>query len=331
MELHRFSDVDGVLTPDACVGTGPDRAWGLGAGDGSTHFSIEIELVEGSFAGFGVGILSADVSLQQVAASNNSSAFRVMIEKQELIVDTEVSKLGQALDDPPRLLRLECVVGPHPGLFYSVNRQSLVELTHRFGKPIAPGAYNPCFSASASTFSFRCRVVHSARTSSRRASDFVARTGRALWDERLYTDVLVRTKDDQRIPCHRAHLAGGSPVFAAQLARWADDGKPEIDATGNHAEVEAMLEYFYTGELREGVSAPALLAVAHCYQNNDFISAVIERLFSDLSPQTVVAAVRALAPLRDEDEHLRLAWRELCARVVDSRAEMVEVLMLGMA
>lgn len=134
-------------------------------------------------------------------------------------------------------------------------------------------------------------------------------------------------------------LAAGSPVLAAELDRWCGEGgggcELVVDVHGPRPAVEAMLCFFYTGELQvdrdeeSTALAAAVLPLAHRYQNTDLVHVLIDRLLSTISPATAVDVVQALCPLREADDQFRLAWRELCSNVSQD-TETVEAFMVSL-
>mmetsp|Transcript_15742 Transcript_15742/g.44038 ORF Transcript_15742/g.44038 Transcript_15742/m.44038 type:complete len:337 (-) Transcript_15742:19-1029(-) len=154
---------------------------------------------------------------------------------------------------------------------------------------------------------------------------FIARANRLIWEQRKYTDLVVKTNDGHKVCCHRAFLLT-SPVFAVELERWVKE-PVEISVDGCHSAVEGMLEFLYTGQLSIQVDAAAVLPLAHRYQIDDLTSAALRRLLDNLGPATIAAAARALRPLREE-EGLRQAWAELCRRAAQEPS-IIEALALA--
>mmetsp|Transcript_115088 Transcript_115088/g.229200 ORF Transcript_115088/g.229200 Transcript_115088/m.229200 type:complete len:337 (+) Transcript_115088:76-1086(+) len=335
MELHRLHEIAGVFIPQPNVGAGLDRAWAVGKAEGSqsASFVVDVDLLEDNTEGCGIGIVPVDTTLQTLANlqapgdKSNLAMYRLSLGSQVLDAFDTTSRTHGLNLERVRRVRLEFVAGETPRLSYGINDAEIVDVTGKLPKPLQPGNYKPCISLSSPFTKIRCRVAW--RNPKRRleGAAFVARVCQQSWKDRKFADIAVRTADGRHIPCHRAQLAAGSPVFAAELDRWAGKSH-EIDVDGSVAAVEAMLEFFYTGELARGTDVAALLPLAHRYQVDDLVSLAVDRLLEGLLPESAVAAVRALRPLREEGEHLRDAWRELCRRMASDPA-LVEVLALS--
>mmetsp|Transcript_17920 Transcript_17920/g.34992 ORF Transcript_17920/g.34992 Transcript_17920/m.34992 type:complete len:336 (+) Transcript_17920:87-1094(+) len=331
MELHRFQEANGVITSDAQAGLGPDRCWCL-SNTAAEPFGVEVELVEGSLATLSVGFADASKSLQELKTDTVTGVHRIVVADRIVYFPRGESNTYKELwkhmveGVELRKVHWECMkIDGSLKVFCGINEEGCINLTPYFGN-LPEGPVKPLFSIASPLVSVRCRIVYSAQGSRLHSGLYLSRQGHALWGKRAFTDMSVHTLDDERIPCHRAILAEGSPVLVVELERWAD-GTPEINVAANRPEVEAMLRFFYTGELDESAPLHTLLPLSHRYQVCDLTTIVIDRMLSCVSSKTVIPYVRALGPLRDADGQLHMAWRKLCMHIAD-RMDLVESAML---
>eukprot|EP00927_Polykrikos_kofoidii_P067783 TRINITY_DN63228_c0_g1_i1.p1 TRINITY_DN63228_c0_g1~~TRINITY_DN63228_c0_g1_i1.p1 ORF type:complete len:335 (+),score=55.75 TRINITY_DN63228_c0_g1_i1:148-1152(+) len=333
MELHKLRESGGILVPYTSVGRGSRKAVALGKACGQASFSLDVSFLEGEWAACTIGIVSSDTSLETLMDVDSLPACRELAWYRLSLGSSGRLAAFDGLCDFSELdlvsasnIRMDFLSGTAPKLLYYVNDGPAVDVTNYLPKSLRPGEYKPCISIANPSLRVRCRI--SWRNAKRRlqGSAFVSRAIRGVWERRRYTDVVVRTADGHQIPCHRAHLAEGSPVFAAEFERWARDAR-ELDVAGDRVAVEPMLEFFYTGQMAASADGAAVLPLAHRYQVDDLVSLAAERVLESLDARTVVAAARALRPLR-EDDSLCGAWRELCARA-SSSADVVEALALA--
>jgi len=312
------------------------RAWVLGSVEGKASFSMDVEVVEGDLSGFGMGIVDDDASLNSLAALVTASdhcdfaLYRAHFGSKCLFALDAKCMFDNFNIDGARRVRMEFVAGCNPRLLYTIDERPAIDVTSHLPKPLQPRSYKPCVSLNSPSLKFRCHIAwrHPKRTLEGAA--FAWRASRGLWDRRRYADVVVRTSEGHQIPCHRALLAEGSPVFAAEFDRWVvapPQGQASVvDVSGERQAVEPMLQFFYTGELESSADAAAVLPLAHCYQVEDLVSIAVTRILENITPENIVAAARALRPLRRE-EGLRLVWREFCMRAAHDPSA-VEALML---
>jgi len=333
LELHRLRDIGSTLIPDEDVSIGSSRAWVLAKPEGKGSFSIDVEFVVSDLRGFSIGITPVSTSLSMLTNihtaqdSCNLALYRIHFGNRSLYAfeDSREFDISQVTEGTVRRIRVEFIAGETPKLLYSLDNADSVDVTSYLPKPLLPGEYKPCISVASSAARFRCQTTWRKPKRMLEGSCFVSRTSRAMWHRRRYTDIVIRAADGEPIECHRAQLAEGSPVLAAEFDRWAGE-KKEVDVNGDRSAVESMIAFFYTGELANTADAAAVLPLAHRYQVDDLVLLAVDRLLESLSAQTVLAAARALRPLRGHGLHL--AWRELCARVACD-VEMVEVFMLA--
>jgi len=145
-----------------------------------------------------------------------------------------------------------------------------------------------------------------------------------LWKKRRFTDFTIVCQG-QEVPCHRAVLAAGSPVFEAALTgsmREASEGRLEIKGA-EPGVAEGMLSFLYTGRLQEGGREPAhlasLLELGDRYDVRSLVLACAEPLLDGITPGTVVAVTRALRRIKENPEAEKM-WAELQKRLREDEA-----------
>jgi len=305
LELHRIRDTGGTLVPDEDVGPSQNQAWMLAKPEGKGSFSVDVEFTEGDLKGFSVGIVPLSTSLWQLPTNVsppgvhcNVAVYNIDFGSKSLRAFEAVCKFNIDADGGVRRIRVKFIAGETPQLLYSINDCAAVDVTKHLPKPLQPGEYKPFIGIGDPRARFRCHTTWRKPKRALEGAAFVSRTSRLLWQRRLYTDVTICVANGERIRCHRAQLAEGSPVLAAELDRWADE-KQEVEVNGEHLAVESMIAFFYTGELDDTADAATVLPLAHRYQVDELTLLAVDRLLERLSTETVLAAARALRPLRD--------------------------------
>jgi len=289
----------------------------------SDAFTIDVDIAartESGESGAGIGIVESSMTLATLKTLRTTSdrkdlaLYALAVDGKTLTAEDQGCPVPEKLClNEVRHIRMQCFAGVSPKLLVSVNGGEAVDITMDWPLPIRPGSYKPVVVLARAS-KIRCFFRQSRKRPIELEGECLpAKTNRALWANRNFTDVVVMTADGESIPCHRVFLANGSPVFAAELERWTGS-PPQIKATGPRTAVEPMLEFFYTGELSECANAAALLPVAHFYQVEHLIWLAIDRLLSSLTPQTAVAAAEALRPLRKEDAFQEV-WLQFCEPV----------------
>lgn len=122
--------------------------------------------------------------------------------------------------------------------------------------------------------------------------------------------------------CHRAVLAGASPVFAKMLESSMVEGtRRQAELQEQPEDIEAMLKFVYTGELSKNNHA-ALLLLADKYELQDLFDTVVSVIVDGPSPETIAPTLRALRALT-RHEKAKQAWHSLLA-VVKTRDDLLE-------
>ncbi|XP_074574661.1 BTB/POZ domain-containing protein At1g01640-like [Curcuma longa] len=154
--------------------------------------------------------------------------------------------------------------------------------------------------------------------------------GLAALQEGLYTDILLKAGDGQPVPAHRAVLASKSEIFKTMLL--ADDCKAAPPGGGiitlpelTHRELQHLLEFLYSGELRPAEqetfsTALSLLSAADKY-DIPFLRKSCERL--------VIAGLGAGNALDVLDAAQRCSSVELKERAIRVVVEQAEVVVLS--
>lgn len=90
--------------------------------------------------------------------------------------------------------------------------------------------------------------------------------------------------------------------------------------------VESMLQFMYTGEIRQRPvrEYADLLKVADRYQVTELFNEVLPRLATDLTPASLVPALRALRPFVEQVQVAKV-WKHLL-RAARDNDEMIEAL-----
>eukprot|EP00440_Ansanella_granifera_P007789 gb/GFBE01008426.1/.p1 GENE.gb/GFBE01008426.1/~~gb/GFBE01008426.1/.p1 ORF type:complete len:244 (+),score=33.48 gb/GFBE01008426.1/:1-732(+) len=225
MELYGFDHTDGVLTSSRRCGTDKNRNWCLGA-RGADHFLIMIEVLEASLsnAKLGVGFVFAEHNMSEIAGQSRipGTVCRIMPGSQEVKCggdDCEVIKCEKLKSQSAKKVALEFVTieDGTSRIFFRADNTSPVEMTSWF--PCTSGRFKPCISVAAPRVKFKCDIVCLNAGEQLSAGLCASTLGHAMWESRRYTDMTVKTSDGDVIRCHRAVLAEGSPVCAAE---WRD-------------------------------------------------------------------------------------------------------------
>lgn len=341
MDLYKLHVDDNVFVPEPEVGGGSRAkaraSWKV---EGNASFALEVDIVEGVRAALVIGIVPAGTTFQSLIRRKTLSScsdlawYRLNVSIGKLLAfDRDCRVSGLDLTETRRI-KLEYLAGEDPKLLYSVNNGIAIDVTAQLPRPLRAGAYKPCITIGDSSLRIKCSFTGRSLRGRLEGAAFAAKTSRDLWEQRKYTDVVVCATigDGRRIPCHRAQLAVGSPVFAAELERWTNaqqaDATPEVDVHAEGAVVEAMLEFLYTGELSSASDVAAVLPLAHRYQVDDLVSLAAERVLEGLTPENAVSVARSLRPFRDEEGLLREAWYEFNSRA-SADSGIVEALALA--
>lgn len=139
LDLGRLKVADGVLVPDEDVGAGNMRAWALGAGDDRISFSVYVELAEGSFKHFGIGVVANSVAMSKLMQLDTvkdcagTGLYRVLVGERALCVEAQKGPLTGMSEAEPRRVRLDYIAGPPPKLFFAMNDDAAIDLTRHAG------------------------------------------------------------------------------------------------------------------------------------------------------------------------------------------------------
>mmetsp|Transcript_93532 Transcript_93532/g.260436 ORF Transcript_93532/g.260436 Transcript_93532/m.260436 type:complete len:283 (+) Transcript_93532:71-919(+) len=136
-----------------------------------------------------------------------------------------------------------------------------------------------------------------------------------MWALRRFPDCEVVCAQEV-IPCHRAVLAGASPVFDRMLSSNMLEGERRQILVGDSEPkaVQAMLEFVYTGQVTSDTRGVALLYLADCYQIGALVAYSAEQALQDLSADTVAEVVCAFRSLQERPE-MKDMWSQLAQRV----------------
>lgn len=117
----------------------------------------------------------------------------------------------------------------------------------------------------------------------------------SLWSSREDGDLVLEC-DGVSLRAHGHILAAASPVFKAMLGRDASEGRSSklVFRDAQVRDVEAALQFAYTGELEDDANAYGVVRIADKYEMDDLVKLCCMRILAELSVETVLAATRAL-------------------------------------
>lgn len=199
-------------------------------------------------------------------------------------------------------------------------------------RPLPDVDYRPCISIPDKDV--RLSVVVELPSRKRKAGTDDVQAGKMakqLWTAREFTDAIVFCGKHE-IPVHRAVLSAVSPFFARAFKsslRESVEAKVTIQDADPEA-VEILLSFLYTGVLDDlsDVLAATLLPIAHRLEVSELVWHSAAKLAMNLSERTVVSAVAALRPYRD-DPNVQLHWEDIMTQIQNSR-KLVSALMCNL-
>ena len=124
--------------------------------------------------------------------------------------------------------------------------------------------------------------------------------GDRLWKQRKYADFIVKCGEE--IPCHRAVLAGSSPVLAAALEsamRESQDRELEVKDVEPSA-MKAMLQFIYTGTVNADVAVLAsVLILADRYDVKGLGEVAANQIIEKVDANSVLLISQRLKTLKN--------------------------------
>eukprot|EP00747_Dinoflagellata_sp_TGD_P190299 gnl/TRDRNA2_/TRDRNA2_51816_c0_seq1.p1 gnl/TRDRNA2_/TRDRNA2_51816_c0~~gnl/TRDRNA2_/TRDRNA2_51816_c0_seq1.p1 ORF type:complete len:280 (-),score=57.72 gnl/TRDRNA2_/TRDRNA2_51816_c0_seq1:32-832(-) len=160
-----------------------------------------------------------------------------------------------------------------------------------------------------------------------RPPGFQDQTGSTLWQQREFTDLLIKCDGREVMRAHRCILAAASPALSAMLRSDMVEAREQCiefrDAEPK--DVEAMLQFIYTGAVPDNIDAKSVVKLAHMYGLQHLVELCCAALLENLGPENVLDTVRVLRGY-DDNAVIQDAYKVVCDRFAADRALQTAVL-----